>query len=165
MEQNPIVGYVKAGVFAVLAFTVFLAVWQGDKTEDKITKLDQTVENLDDSVGDLRGELRAQKQHMDRLAGANETLLKMLARGGVRVVEGADTAGDGGEISDLLGDKKVDWGAHLNAKLDKNPDPGLPVGTPGRYANFQKPDPAGFDAPKDPPNYSGEIRMGWSSEP
>ena len=123
MEQSPIVGYFKVAVGAVLAFVIFMNVWQGDKTEDKITELDNTVHHLQETVRELNAGLDKQRTHLDRLAGANETLLKAIAAGGVRAPAGpidpGGTNGGGAPSGVDLGLKdKEDWGWQLNASLD-----------------------------------------------
>ncbi|UCE87745.1 MAG: hypothetical protein JSU66_08575, partial [Deltaproteobacteria bacterium] len=174
MEQSPLSGYVKAAMFGILAFAVFTAVWQRSKLEDKIVALDRTVAEMDRAARDDRGETRKLRSEIEKLRGANETLIKLIASGAVRA--GPPAAGSTDEPEpeikprevptvDLGLEEKAEWGWELNGKLDRAPDPSLPVGTPGRYKNFLSLDPDGNAAPATAPNYEGTINLGWGSEP
>jgi peptide/nickel transport system substrate-binding protein len=180
MEQSPFSGYVKAAAFGILAFAVFTAVWQRSKLEDKIVELDGTVAEMDRAAREDRGETRELRKEIQKLRGANETLLKLIASGAVRAGPAAPTnerpepgSTDEPEAKkppatptvDLGLEEKPEWGWQLNEQLDRLPDPSLPVGTPGRYKNFLTLDPDGNDAPKTAPNYDGTINLGWGPEP
>ena len=168
MEQSPLVGYLKVSFIAILAFVVFLNVWSGGKTEDKITRLDQSVQELRESIRDLSKTLEEQRTYLDRLAGANETLLKAIAAGGLRAPEpkqGASRKKQRGAGIDLGLKRKESWGWHLNKALDKDLDPGRPIGAPGRYKNLLRPDPDGPESARNPGNTDGTLRTTWGPEP
>ncbi|MHC4956772.1 MAG: ABC transporter substrate-binding protein [Planctomycetota bacterium] len=171
MEQSPLVGYFKVAVGAVLALVIFMSVMSADKTEQKIVELDNTIHHLQETVREMNAGLSQQRTHLDRLAGANETLLKAIAAGGVRAPAGPTNAGGGTNGGGTppavdLGLKETGgWGAHLNAGLDADTDASRPVGTPGRFKNFMKPDPYGPEGPKNAGNKDGTLRMTWGSEP
>jgi len=165
MEQSPLSGYVKAAAFGILALVVFLAFWQRTSVEDKLVALDRTVADLGDKVGEMRSDLAATNRESAKLRGANETLLKLLARGGVRVQQPAEGGTKQPSVDLGMDDKPTDWGWDRNAAIDKALDPGRPLGTPGRYKNLLRLDPAGPEAPLDAPNLKGEIRLPWGPEP
>jgi len=173
MEKSPITGGLKVAAFTLLAFTVFMTVWQKSKLEDKLVELDRGVQDLETTVRDMKSEvndgLRENERYLDRVAGANEKLVKILQSGGVRYTPGpegpiktdtVDTSKSRGEF-----DPKTDWGWKYNEILDRQLDPSRPVGTPGRYKNFFRLDPDGVESPLNAPNHDGEVRAGWSSEP
>ena len=170
MEQSPIVGYLKVLTFGFLAAILFLAVWQGNKTEEKIVRLDQGYADLNRNVKDLAQNLRDHKESIDTLRGVNQTLLRMIASGGVAVRQETGpvetTPTPAGDVTGGLDfEDRPEWGWELNDHLDAHLNEGKPVGTPGRYKNFLKLDPAGSEAPKDPPNRDGVIQLPWGPEP
>lgn len=174
MEQSPLSGYVKAAAFGILAFVVFIAFWQRTKVEDKIVTLDRAVAEMDRNLREDRIEARSLHDEIQKLRGANETLIKLIARGAVRAGPAPAAAGSTDQPGtepqeepevDLGLEEKPEWGWDLNEGLDKAPDPSLPVGTPGRYKNFLTLDPDGNGAPKTAPNYDGVINLDWGSDP
>ena len=163
MEENPIIGYLKVAFIAVLVFVIFLAVWQGSKTEEKMVVIDRSVADLERAVRDLSRNVGEQRSNLDNLSGANEALLKLIARGGVRAPSGGTNGAGLPEAVTLGAD---DWGRRFNARLDANLDPKRPVGKPGRYKNYLRPDPYGHEvSEEEAPNTNGVLRRPWSQEP
>ena len=120
MEQSPIVGYLKVTFIGVLCFVIFLSVWSGEKTEEKIIRLDQSVQELETTVRDMSAKFVMQGKDLNKLAGANETLLKLLASGGVRAP--VNGGGGAGPTVDIMGESKDAWGWKSNAALDASLD-------------------------------------------
>ncbi|MEM8883579.1 MAG: ABC transporter substrate-binding protein [Planctomycetota bacterium] len=173
MDQNPVIGWLKILAFLGLAYWVALSVWQGDKLEEKLVKLERTT-------AEAREQSRENERLLNRVASANQVLTDQL----VGLLENATIGNlpNGGSAATDSGtrDNKPtetnrrtsrrrrggeDYSWERNAKIDAELDASRPVGTLGRYKNFLKPDPAG------PPAYTGEhdedaeIRLTWGSEP
>jgi peptide/nickel transport system substrate-binding protein len=166
MEQSPFAGYVKATMFALLAFGVLLTLWQRSKMEDKIVQLDRSVAKMDESLREQRDDTRSLARSMDELRGSNDAMVRLLTEGGARVATGGVEQPTGpARVVEPPRDKPAGWGWHLNAALDKDLDPSRPLGTPGRYKNFMTPDPAGSWAAANPPNRNGVLNLPFGAEP
>ncbi len=173
MESNPFVGYVKAGAFGILAFVVFISFWQRNKTEDKIVSLEAKVGDVSSQIGDMTRETSLTTREISELRGRTEAILKLLkSRKQVVVVDGGTKSSETDRDTDDDDDSTdegpsggEDWGWSLNAGLDKDVDPGRPVGTPGRYKNFLKLDPAGPDVHPEASNFGATINIPFASEP
>jgi len=160
MDQNPIVGWLKVAVFAILCFLIWMNIWQGAKTEDKIVRLEQVI-------GEAAERARENERVLSRLDARNEILTDLIAEAGIGRGSGRVVTNGDGRVP-RTGPRrrpKTEWGWELNAHLDADLDPSRPVGTPGRHRNFLKLDP---DMPI---AYTGEtdrdatFAMGWGSEP
>jgi ABC-type transport system substrate-binding protein len=166
MEQSPFAGYVKATMFALLAMGVLLTLWQRSKMEDKLVELDRTVAKMDESLRSQQAEARRLSGSLDELRGANDALIRVISEGGVRVAPDGGSKTEPPHVETAPGKPAAgDWGWKFNAALDQNPDPGRPLGTPGRYKNFLTLDPAGSWAAKDPKNRDGLLNLPYGSEP
>jgi len=174
MDQNPIVGWLKIAAFAVLAYYIMQSVWQGTKLEDKLVALEETI-----SEGKER--TRENDRLLTQVAANNQMLSEQLAI----LLEGATFVAPGGAVN--AGDtaaptngatteptktnkrtprsRKQKWGWDANEALDADLDPSRPEGTPGRYKNFMKLDPAGEEAYDGPHDKNATINMAWGSEP
>jgi len=172
MDQNPIVGWLKIAAFAVLAYYIMQAVWQGTKLEDKLVKLEGTV-----SEGKERA--RENERLLNQIAANNQMLSDQLSV----LLDGATIGGtvaapsNGNSAQPTKTDatktgkrtpirRRRDEGTWAsNDAIDADLDPSRPVGTPGRYKNFLKLDPAGDAAYVGPHDADATLNLAWGQDP
>ncbi|MHC4941025.1 MAG: ABC transporter substrate-binding protein [Planctomycetota bacterium] len=161
MDQNPIIGWLKVAAFAILAWVVWMTVWQGSKLEDKIVGLERTVSESQDRA-------RENESLLAKIAANNELLTDLIVEAGIGK-GGAPAAGNGGAAKKPVRtgrtSRKQEWGWHLNEGYDSDLDPSRPLGTPGRYKNFLTLDPDRPQVYEGKADETATFNLTWGSEP